>query len=61
MNNIKELYKTVSCGQLYYCYAYNKEQAIMYFRQRCIKMFGKYKLTDLVKQLPDKSWTRVEF
>ena len=61
MEKVKELYKVASFGAVYHRYAYNKEQALRYFKKYFMKEFGKYEVTDLAKQLPDKSWTRVEF
>lgn len=61
MNDKKELYRGLVNKELRYTHASSTQQALLHIKQKCKKLFGIYKISDLERQLVNKSWTRVPF
>ena len=62
MKEKQDLYRGMTASkELLYTHAAGVRRALINLEKRCKEKFGTFKLTDLQRQLEDKSWTRVSF
>ena len=57
---MKQLYRSMINGQMYYCYATKPIYALKFLRSQSLRLYGKFNITELYVRESEYKWSKLQ-